>query len=413
MATDLLSIPTLVESPFIICEIGGYTFGSYNKQTIERQIKVNYPNYLNKLQVVKVNGTVNTYALDFTYQVPPGGDPNLLDKIFSKAVSDRKISLRYGDWNAPESIYKEERCIITNIKSRLNMSTASISYTVSCTSDAIGLASTPQNFPARYAKPSDEILKMIRANKFGLRDIFSGMRNYQDVLSRGLIATNDKRVTLLAQNNVTPMSYLKYLVSCMINEKANAIFKLTNSFYALTFHDDLSNGYGGTYFTVKEVKKVPNNMDSSDVYKVDINYPGNNFVTQFAIKDDQSWAILYEYEDKIQQEEYIYNIDNNGSIVSESSSPVLKSSSTNEMSASKNSWWTKMTQFPIQAVLTIKGLTRPSILMSYVRVNVLFNGGMKHVSSGLYIITKQTDDLDASGYKTTLNLLRVGEDIDS
>ena len=175
----------------------------------------------------------------------------------------------------------------------------------------------------------------------------------------------------------------------------------------------LANGYGGTYFTVKEVKKVPNNMDSSDVYKVDINYPGNNFVTQFAIKDDQSWAILYEYEDKIQQEEYIYNIDNNGSIVSESSSPVLKSSSTNEMSASKNSWWTKMTQFPIQAVLTIKGLTRPSILMSYVRVNVLFNGGMKHVSSGLYIITKQTDDLDASGYKTTLNLLRVGEDIDS
>lgn len=71
-----------------------------------------------------------------------------------------------------------------------------------------------------------------------------------------------------------------------------------------------------------------------------------------------------------------------------------------------------MTQFPIQATLTIQGLLRPSTLMSYVKVNVYFYSH-KHVSSGLYIITKQVDDIGDSGYKTTLSLTRIGADSDS
>jgi hypothetical protein len=69
-----------------------------------------------------------------------------------------------------------------------------------------------------------------------------------------------------------------------------------------------------------------------------------------------------------------------------------------------------MTEFPITATLTMKGLARPSLLMSYVKLNVWFHGGMKHISSGLYVITKQQDIIDSSGYKTTLTLLRVGGD---
>ena len=69
-----------------------------------------------------------------------------------------------------------------------------------------------------------------------------------------------------------------------------------------------------------------------------------------------------------------------------------------------------MTQFPVQAEITIKGLIRPSILMSYVYLNVWFAGAQKHISSGLYIITKQVDAIDASGYRTTLSLMRVGGD---
>ena len=68
-----------------------------------------------------------------------------------------------------------------------------------------------------------------------------------------------------------------------------------------------------------------------------------------------------------------------------------------------------MTQYPITAQLTIKGLLRPSILMSYVKINTYFFGH-KHISSGLYIITKQEDSISDQGYRTTLNLTRVGGD---
>ena len=60
--------------------------------------------------------------------------------------------------------------------------------------------------------------------------------------------------------------------------------------------------------------------------------------------------------------------------------------------------------------MTIKGLLRPAILMTYVKVNVWFFGH-KHNSSGYYIITSQEDRIDmGSGYITTLGLTRVAPD---
>ena len=50
-----------------------------------------------------------------------------------------------------------------------------------------------------------------------------------------------------------------------------------------------------------------------------------------------------------------------------------------------------------------------AILMSYVKVNILFYG-RKHNASGTYIITKQQDQINESGYKTTLNLVRIKGD---
>ena len=45
--------------------------------------------------------------------------------------------------------------------------------------------------------------------------------------------------------------------------------------------------------------------------------------------------------------------------------------------------------------------------MQYVRLNVIFPGGNKHLSSGLYIVTKQVDVINGNGYATTLNLTRI------
>jgi len=48
--------------------------------------------------------------------------------------------------------------------------------------------------------------------------------------------------------------------------------------------------------------------------------------------------------------------------------------------------------------------------MTYVRLNVIFPGGHKHISSGLYIVTKQQDNISGSGYRTTLSLVKISGD---
>jgi hypothetical protein len=406
-AANLVSIPTLVQSPFIIANIGGVTFGTFSGNY---RTNATYPNYMESMSVTKVNGTVNTYTLNFHYQVATGQDPNLLDKIFSRATKDRRIILQYGDWMAPNYIYKEEQCIITNVTTRLNMSSSSLDYTLQCTSDAIGLNSTQFNFPSRNAKPSDVILQLLSNSKYGLKDVFTGMRNKNSVLAKNLIASNDKKVQMVAQNNTTILNYLNYLVGCMVDNKTPEENKLSTSKYFLTINDDYTNDLGGTYFKVSEVSADAAVYNATDTYELDINYPGDNFVTEFSLNNDQSWAILYEYAGDVKQEEYTYNIRDDGTIETLSSPSLLTSSLTNGKSAYKSQWWSYMTEFPITATLTLKGLTRPSMLMTYVKLNVWFAGGQKHISSGTYIITKQTDSITSAGYTTTLTLLRVGGD---
>lgn len=73
-------------------------------------------------------------------------------------------------------------------------------------------------------------------------------------------------------------------------------------------------------------------------------------------------------------------------------------------------WYTKLTKFPIMATITIQGLLRPATLMTYIRVNVIFPGGHKHITSGLYIVTRQVDTINASGYRTQLSLTKIAGD---
>ena len=414
MATiKLNSVPTLVESPFIIVTIGKYTLGSYtgNKTTTSLGMlaQVNFPNFVNSLNITKVNGTVNTYTIGIVYQIAPGDDPNLIDKIFSSVSATRKLSLSYGDWRNPASIYKEETALITNVTSSLDMSASKITYTVQCVSDALSLASAVYDFPAREAKPSDIIKEMLKDVSYGLLSVFKGMVDFQRVLTNGLIASNDKKVKIEARQNMNIIEYLNFLVDAMtpVDSKGeDTIIQAGN--YFLAIHDDITNALGGTYFEVKEVK-ADTKVSNYDVYEVDVGYPGDNFVTQFSLTNNQQYTILYDYAGKIEQTKYIYSIDNNGQLSTQYAPSIARSKSLYKVTEQNKSWWSKVTQFPIEATLTIKGLTRPSILMSQVRINTVMYG-QKHISSGLYIITKHQDKLDSNGYTTTLTLLRIGGD---
>ena len=409
---NLLSSESLVETPFVIVQVGNFSFGKYVRSSSGGAMNVQYPNYIDSLNVVKVNGTVNQYTIVLTYQIEAGQDPNLLDKIFS-SVGYGKVYISYGDYSSPAFIYKSEEAIITNLSSRIDFVNSRIVYTLSCTSNALALAANSFTFDACRAKPSDKIIEILTSEKYGLKDIFTGMNN--ETFIRQCIAGNDVEVDLEPKVGMDPLSYINYLVSCM-SPNAERNTSIGNSTYYLTIVDDNDGNHGGPYFKVTEISATEGtSLADSGVYNITVGYSGYKYdnastmVMSFEVENDSSWALLYNYAQDIRTENYVYNIDNNGNIVTEYSPNIMTSSRMHRTTDAQKTWWTQMTQFPITATLQIKGLLRPAMLMSYIRINSLFYG-QRHISSGLYVVTKQQDTIDRNGFRTTLTLLRVTGD---
>lgn len=417
---DLLSTTNRVEAPIVIATIANYSFGAYNKTNrstsdsngvyIANSSVINYPNFIQSLRVKKINGTVNTYTLVLKYAIRQGDDPNLIEKILSKVSIDRKITFTYGDCSIPSFMYKEEEAIITDVKSSFDAAGSSIQYTITAVSQMIKASAGSFNFPKRVAKPSDVIKELLYNSQYGLLEVFPGMVNKQKVLASGLIASDDKKVELQGQMGVSILSYLKYLVSCMSSlTNDNSIIK--NSQYNLIVMDEVSEQWDGAYFKVIKIDGTLKNINSLDTYEIDVGFIGQNIVTNFTIDDDQTYSILYNYSNQISQSEYVYKINDEGNWETIYSPTVTNSRSLLKTTEAEKTWWTNVTQYPLNATLTIKGLLKPAILMTYVKLNVLFYG-KKHISSGYYVVTEQTDSVDSNGFRTTLKLLRIKGDED-
>lgn len=410
--TNLLSYPSLIEVPFVQFKVGNYTFGKYTSESNGSSTKVDFPNYIKSLSITKINGQLNQYTLIMNYQISTGDDPNLLDRIFS-SVGFGKVYITYGDYNCPTFIYKEEEAILTKVSSSVNFSNSSIQYTINCTSSALLLASNVFDFEKRAAKPSDVIFAMLKDSQYGLTDVFTGMANETQIRNNNLICTDDQEVEIEAKPSTDPITYIQYLVTCMSASTNGRENVLKDSTYRMTIHDDNFGDLNlkGCYFKITKINSSAKALATEGVYEVDVGYPNDNQVMSFSVNTDNSWQLLYNYSDTISTPTYTYDIDNDGNLVSTYSPSYAKSSSMNKMTETQKTWWTNMTQFPISATLTLKGLVRPTILMTYIRVNALFYG-QRHDTSGLYIITGQKDSISESGYRTELALTRVAGDSD-
>ena len=413
MSIKLLGNTTRVEAPFISVKIGNYTFGTYSKEKGGAEYsfaeKYRYPNNIESLSIVKLNGSVNTYTLNMKYQITAGDDPNFLDKVFSSVSGSRRMIISYGDCSSPMYMYKEEGATITDVRQNLDLSSSSISYTITAISDALTLQAGTFSFGSRTMKPSDKIKELLYNNIYGMLDVFYGMRDKELVMSKNLIAGDDKPVKLEAKTGVTIWDYLNYLVLCMQPSSDNQNSNITGARYVLTVNDDYSGVFGGPYFQVFKLETSQKQINSLDTYEIDIGFPCIDAVSSFSIDDDQTYSILYNYSKKMNQSDYVYRINNDGMIESLYSPSISNNVKDFKTTQADKTWWTQVTQYPVKATLTVKGLLRPSMLMSYIKINTYFYG-QKHSSSGLYTITKQTDNISKDGFKTTLSLIRIGGD---
>jgi flagellin-like hook-associated protein FlgL len=166
-------------------------------------------------------------------------------------------------------------------------------------------------------RPSEEIKQIFKNTKYGLQNLFSGM-NSSNLDS--LIASDDKEVKLAAKRNISIIDYITYLVSCMIPASYSTPQHTSSDIYILTIHDDTtyddtSNpelNITGPYFKVERVSYKTN---KSDAFQIDIGF-GNTgtIVTDFRVMDDESPALLYEYNEKLETSKYVQRIDNQGQI---------------------------------------------------------------------------------------------------
>lgn len=416
MATiSLLESPARVTTPFIKVKIGNYDFGIFSQNSKVEKINgqvytiynFQYPNYIQELQVKKINGKVNEYSLIIKYPITESNDPNFFEKVFSSVNKDRDITFSYGDLSAPAFLYKNEQAIITDVKNSFDFNSACITYTVSAVSK-VSLTSgsaynfTSSQFTGRH-KPSDLIKKILKQNtKYGLQDVFTGMRNMKLVESYGLIDSTDIEVDIEPKTNINVLDYVKYLVSCM---RRNT----NNNLYTFNVIDDTSGIFGGPYFKVIDAIKSSNSLDT---YELDVGYPSSNIVTSFSIDNNEGYSILYNFDKKLNTNEYVTRIDDSGNI-NTIYSPNISSKNEEQITHTNDyNWWVNVTEYPISGIIQIKGILRPAILMSKLKLNVLFYG-KAHISSGTYIITKQVDNIKSDGCWTTLNIVRIAGDTDN
>lgn len=422
---NILSSTARIQAPWVKVTIGSFTFGVYQSNSKKEKDKdgffmanyVQYPNYVQSLSITKINGQVNQYSLSISYPVRPQDDPNFFEKVFSSVSSSRKIVFSYGDASMPSYCYKDEEAIITDIKQSFGFGSGNVSavinYTISATSSCALSKSgcyTFTNNSAKKVKPSREIKNLFTNKSYGLQSLFTGMTVSK--LDK-FIAGDDAEVILETKVNVSALDYLNYLVSCMV-PSGTATDGITSGIYMLTFHDDTvydklysDIDIQGPYFKVEKTSYL---MDQPDAYEVDIGVNTSTIVTNFSIDQQENYAMLYDYQNKLAPEQYVRRLNNKGQFEDIFAPTITSNNALFETRANDIAWWTKMTQYPIKASITIQGLLRPATLMQYLRLNVIFPGGHKHVASGLYIVTSQKDDINTSGYRTTLSLTKVSGD---
>ena len=416
MATPLISTSTRVEVPYITVVIGDYSFGVYSRKNENVKvngkyystIRVTYPNYIKSLNIQKINGKLNNYTLTLEYPITENDDPNLIDKVLSSVSKSRKIVFTYGDCATPSFMYRNEEALITKVTSNLDVANSKITYQIQAVSTALGLQAGVKTFPRKLnVKPSDVIKELIKDKTSGIQEIFYGMHDLDLVLQQGLIPGDDKTTDLECIPNSSVLDYLTYLVESMssINDSSTSTRKTVR--YVLTVHDDTSNIFNGPYFKISKVQSNLQADTSIDYYTIDIGYPNKDLVSNFSVNNNEAYSILYDYSQKLNFSDYVYRIGDGGSLDKIYSPALTNSKQLMRTTELDRTWWAQMTQYPITAQITIKGLLRAAILMSYIRVNIYFYG-RKHNASGVYVITRQEDTVDESGYKTTLNLTRVG-----
>ena len=382
-----------VEAPYFEVKIGGVAFGGYKGRKV--------PNYVKALTAKKINNSFNEYNIKLIHQISPGDNPNYIDEIISSVKYD-VINLKYGNANTGQ-IFSDNNALITDVSQHFDFINCNITYNINAISVGATVAASKHTFPAYNGKASDKIREMLWGSENSdLIKLFPGMKNQLEVERKGLIPTNDKQIFIGEHKNITTLAYLNVLINRMVSSSTPSGSNINDSVYMYSVSDSSK----GSSFKIVEVRnlKSSNIKNIPYIYEVNVGYPDDNFVLNFSVNTNFAWALAYESSKDIIK--YDYNLDSIGNLEKQRIPACYK----NEKDELGNrNLWTSLTRYPVNATLTVRGLTQNSLLMQYIKINNYMYGA-KRITSGIYIVTEQIDSIGNGVYTTTFNLMRVSGD---
>jgi hypothetical protein len=175
--------------------------------------------------------------------------------------------------------------------------------------------------------------------------------------------------------------------------------------YMLCFDGDVLGIMGGAYLKLVRTDEPT----SPDEWTVDVGYPGTTDVFDFRLTERGMYSILYKYEQQLDwlgANVTMRELNEKGQIVNLARHPLAIDPHLKKTTDVAANWWSQMVNYPISAILTIRGLIRPSILTTAVNINHWFYG-QKFSTSGRYRIISDTVRLSGSGFFEDIGCLRV------
>ena len=111
--------------------------------------------------------------------------------------------------------------------------------------------------------------------------------------------------------------------------------------------------------TEVKVEKIDKNVERPDAYTITVGYNTREIVTNFQIENNENYALLFDYQNEINPKKYVRRLNKQGQWEDEYCPIMTSNNTTGQSTISDENWWNLITQYPINASITILGLLRP------------------------------------------------------
>lgn len=417
----------------------------------EYEIKLSYaprqgddPNYVDKLLSYSSFNKATDLSIDEKYQVLLTGYINQLGKKYtpeegssieqrvadlqllvsnyeslynirkySKISSQRSILISYGN-SDPNSgnIYRTDEALVISYTPDIRIDNGTIDYTIKAVSKSA--MSQYDTYPfgntlKSGTKLSKEIARTFYDKTYGLEAIFPGGLYINGIkVTSATYEADDSPIegNYTAGVDMTPLDYIKSLVSMMVYEKIGES-TVENSRY-MVYTDDSYDIKTHRSNASLRITRYNTEIASYYRYLVEIGTRDSSVIS-FSANVEGQYSLAIAYNKSVKYNNSVkYIINDNAEIKAvNSESPVLNGSDVDTTGA-ESYWWSMMSSYPIITTITIRGLAGRLNIMDKIRLEI-FQYGEMYWLSGRYAVIGITDSVNDQGYQSTLNLLRISD----